>query len=407
MIRLADSLAQQKPTVLVVDDTPENLQLMNGLLRGLYKVRLANSGALALELALQSPQPDLILLDIMMPDLDGHEVCIRLKADPATQDIPVIFLSALSQERDQKRGFLDGCVDYITKPFSPDIVLARVATHVALKRASDILADHNRFLREEVERQTREVQNVQDVTILAMASLAETRDNETGMHLRRTQNYMRLLAEHLHQHSPYASQLNEGVIELLYKSTPLHDIGKVGIPDHILLKPGKLTAEEFRIMQKHSELGAHIIAEAEALLDAPSSFLRYAREIAHYHHENWDGSGYPKGLKGEAIPLSARLMAVADVYDALISKRCYKEAFSHEDATGFIESQVGRKFDPVIVEAFRQVADRFATIAATYKDNDSAKSPPAKTFSAKTPPAPSPPPSPDPAEEADDRQASC
>ncbi len=406
MIRLADSLAQRKPTVLVVDDTPENLQLMNGLLRGLYKVRLANSGALALELALQSPQPDLILLDIMMPDLDGHEVCIRLKADPATQDIPVIFLSALSQERDQKRGFLDGCVDYITKPFSPDIVLARVATHVALKRASDILADHNRFLREEVERQTREVQNVQDVTILAMASLAETRDNETGMHLRRTQNYMRLLAEHLHQHSPYASQLNEGVIELLYKSTPLHDIGKVGIPDHILLKPGKLTAEEFRIMQKHSELGAHIIAEAEALLDAPSSFLRYAREIAHYHHENWDGSGYPKGLKGEAIPLSARLMAVADVYDALISKRCYKEAFSHEDATGFIESQVGRKFDPVIVEAFRQVADRFATIAATFKDNDSAKSPTAKTSSAKIPPTPSLSPSPGPAEEADDRQAS-
>jgi putative two-component system response regulator len=349
---------------------------MNGLLRGLYKVRLANSGALALELALQSPQPDLILLDIMMPDLDGHEVCIRLKADPATQDIPVIFLTALSQEIDQKRGFLDGCVDYITKPFSPDIVLARVATHVALKRASDILADHNRFLREEVERQTREVQNVQDVTILAMASLAETRDNETGMHLRRTQNYMRLLAERLHQHSPYASQLNEGVIELLYKSTPLHDIGKVGIPDHILLKPGKLTPEEFRLMQKHSELGAHIIAEAEGLLDAPSSFLRYAREIAHYHHENWDGSGYPKGLKGEAIPLSARLMALADVYDALISKRCYKEAFSHEDATDFIESQVGRKFDPVIVEAFRQVADRFATVAATFKDNGPAPASP-------------------------------
>lgn len=397
MIHLADSLAQRKPTVLVVDDTPENLQLMNGLLRGHYKVRLANSGALALELALQAPQPDLILLDIMMPDLDGHEVCIRLKADPATQDIPVIFLTALSQEIDQRRGFLDGCVDYITKPFCPDIVLARVATHVALKRASDILADHNRFLREEVERQTAEVQKVQDVTILAMASLAETRDNETGMHLRRTQNYIRLLAEHLHQHSPYASQLNEGVIELLYKSTPLHDIGKVGIPDHILLKPGKLTPEEFRIMQKHSELGAHIIADAENLLDAPSSFLRYAREIAHYHHENWDGSGYPKGLKGEEIPLSARLMALADVYDALISKRCYKEAFSHEDATAFIESQVGRKFDPVIVEAFRKVADRFATIATTFKDNDPA--PPL--------PAPSAPPSASLAEKGEHGPRSC
>ncbi len=402
MTHLADSLGQSKPTVLVVDDTPENLQVMNGLLRGLYKVRLATSGGLALELALQTPQPDLILLDIMMPDLDGHEVCIRLKADPATQDIPVIFLTALNQEVDQKRGFLDGCVDYITKPFSPDIVLARVATHVALKRASDLLSDHNRYLREEVERQTRAVQKVQDVTILAMASLAETRDNETGMHLRRTQNYMKLLAEHLHRRSPYASQLDEEVIELLYKSTPLHDIGKVGIPDHILMKPGKLTPEEFMVMKKHSELGSHIIAQAEGLLDAPSSFLRFAREIAHYHHENWDGSGYPEGLQGEAIPLSARLMAVADVYDALISKRFYKEAFSHEEATRFIESQVGRKFDPVIVEAFRQVADRFATIAATFKDNNSA--PP---LAALPPPAPSLSPSPGLADEGENSPAFC
>lgn len=329
MIQLTASLSARKPTVLVVDDTPENLQLMNGLLRGQYKVRLATHGGIALELAHQDPQPDLILLDIMMPGLDGYEVCKRLKADSGTRSIPVIFLTALSQEMDEQRGFRDGCVDYITKPFCPDIVLARVATHVALKRASDLLVDHNRSLRKEVERQTREVQKVQDVTILIMASLAETRDNETGMHLRRTQNYMKILAEHLHQNSPYASQLDEEVIELLYKSTPLHDIGKVGIPDHILLKPGKLTPEEFRVMQKHSELGAHIISEAEKLLDTPSSFLRYAREIAYYHHENWDGSGYPIGLKGEAIPLSARLMSVADVYDALISKRCYKAAFAH------------------------------------------------------------------------------
>ena len=370
MTQLTASLSARKPAVLVVDDTPESLQLMNGLLRGQYKVQLATNGGIALELAHQDPQPDLILLDIMMPGLDGYEVCKQLKADPGTRRIPVIFLTALSQEMDEKRGFRDGCVDYITKPFCPDIVLARVATHVALKRASDLLAEHNRFLREEVEHQTREVQKVQDVTILMMASLAETRDNETGMHLRRTQNYMKILAEHLHHHSPYASQLNKEVIELLYKSTPLHDIGKVGIPDHILLKPGNLTPEEFRVMQKHSELGAHIISEAEDLLDTPSSFLRYAREIAYYHHENWDGSGYPSSLKGEAIPLSARLMAVADVYDALISKRCYKVAFAHMQACAFIESQVGRKFDPVIVEAFLQVADRFATIATTYRDNE-------------------------------------
>jgi len=359
-----------KPTLLVVDDTPENLQLMNALLRARYRVRLATSGEACLELALQPPQPDLVLLDIMMPGIDGYETCRRLKADARTCGIPVIFLTAMDQESDQEEGFRCGCVDFLTKPISPSLTLARVATHLSLKQATDQLAARNRSLSEEVELRTREVQQVQDVTILAMASLAETRDNETGMHIRRTQNYVRVLAEGLHQSSPYDHLLDASMIELLYKSAPLHDIGKVGIPDGILLKPGRLTSAEFEAMKRHAELGGRIIASAEKRLETPSSFLRFAREIAHSHHENWDGSGYPDGLAGEAIPLSARLMAVADVYDALISRRCYKQPMSHGDAAAMILAESGRKFDPVVIAMFRQLADRFASIAAQFRDSD-------------------------------------
>lgn len=359
-----------RATVLVVDDTPENLQLMNGLLREHYRVRIANNGSSALELARQSPLPDLILLDIMMPNLDGYEVCRRLKHDPITQKIPIIFLSAKDQDSDQEVGFDCGCVDYITKPISPPLVLARVATHVSLKRANDRLADNNRYLQSELERRTHEVQKVQDVTIMAMASLAETRDNETGMHIRRTQNYVRLLASHLAQGPRYSAQISDDMIDQLYKSAPLHDIGKVGISDGILLKPGRLSPQEFEVMKGHVILGDQILASAETMLEAPSSFLRFAREIARHHHENWDGTGYPDGLSGEAIPLSARLMAVADVYDALISKRCYKDPFSHEQACSFILEADGRKFDPTIVAAFRELAGTFETIADQFRDNN-------------------------------------
>lgn len=363
--------ADRKPTLLVVDDAPENLQLMNSLLRDRYRVRLATDGESGLKLALQDPQPDLILLDIVMPGIDGYETCRQLKALARTRAIPVIFLTAMNQDSDQEEGFRCGCVDFITKPISPSLTLARVATHVSLKRATDILSDQNRSLQAEVERRTLEVQTVQDVTILAMASLAETRDNETGMHIRRTQNYVKALAEGLLEHSPYANQLDELMIDLLFKSAPLHDIGKVGIPDEILLKPGKLTNEEFTLMKQHAELGARIIISAEEELKSPSSFLRYAREIAHHHHENWDGSGYPAGLAGETIPLSARLMAVADVYDALISRRCYKPPMSHDEACALIHQQCGSKFDPVVIAEFEQLHARFADIAREFADHGS------------------------------------
>jgi len=367
---MADALDfTDKRSILVVDDTPENLQLMNGLLKDDYKVRVANGGEPALKLAAQQP-PDLILLDIMMPGMDGYEVCRRLKADVATRDIPVIFLTAKAQVEDEQRGFDTGCVDYITKPVSPPIVLARVKTHLTLKAAADFLRDKNAFLETEVQRRTREVGVVQDVTIMAMASLAETRDNETGNHIRRTQHYVKALAERLKDHPRFARVLDAATIEMLYKSAPLHDIGKVGIPDQVLLKPGKLTPEEFELMKTHTTLGRDAIAAAERLIGVENSFLRLAREIAYGHQEKWDGTGYPQGLAGETIPVSARLMAVADVYDALISRRVYKPAFPHEKAVAIVLEGRDKHFDPDVVDAFTAIAEDFRAIAARFADSD-------------------------------------
>ena len=360
-----------KPTILVVDDTPDNLALLQLLLRDLYKVKGANNGERGLKIAASDHPPDLILLDIMMPGIDGYEVCRRLKADPATRDIPVIFLTAKAEVEDEQRGFELGAVDYITKPISPPIVLARVKTHLMLKATADFLRDKNVFLEQEVARRTREIMAIQDVTILALTSLAETRDNETGNHIRRTQNYVRALARKLSTHPRFAAFLTLQNIELLYKSAPLHDIGKVGIPDRILLKPGKLTPEEFEIMKTHTTLGRDAIAHAEQQLGVDVSFLTFAKEIAYCHQEKWDGTGYPQGLRGDAIPISARLMAVADVYDALISRRVYKEPMTHAQALDIIRQTAGRHFDPDVVAAFLEVHETFHAIAVAYADTDS------------------------------------
>ncbi len=355
--------------VLVVDDTPDNLLLMSELLQPHYRVKLAISGEKALQIANSTPQPQLVLLDIMMPQIDGYEVCERLKANPATRDIPVIFLTALSRQEDETRGFELGAVDYITKPISPPIVLARVATHLLLKASADFLRDQNAFLEQEVQKRTAEVQAIQDVAIHAMASLAETRDNETGGHIRRTQFYVKALATELARHPRYSAQLNEGMIDILFKSAPLHDIGKVGIPDAILLKPDRLTPAEFAIMQQHTTLGRDAIVHAEERLGMRVPFLQCAKEIAYSHQEKWDGSGYPQGLAGEAIPLSARLMALADVYDALISRRVYKTGLPHAVARGIIVNGAGHHFDPEVVEAFTACEDAFQSIAERFADH--------------------------------------
>jgi putative two-component system response regulator len=353
--------------VLVVDDVPANLQLISELLRELYHVRIATSGAQALKIV-DRTIPDLILLDVMMPEMDGYEVCRRLQQNPQTRDVPVMFLSARIQHEDECHGFALGAADYLFKPINPAILLARVQTQLRLKATTDLLRSHNAYLDQEVLARTRELQATHDVTILALASLAETRDNETGNHLRRTQHYVRLLAEKLSEHPRFSAHLDDQSIELMFKSAPLHDIGKVGIADHILLKPGRFEPAEFEIMKTHAQLGYQALVHAEELLGAQVPFLRIAKEIALCHHEKWDGSGYPNGLARDAIPVSARLMAVADVYDAVISRRVYKSQMCHEKAFGIICEGAGRHFDPDVVAAFIDLEKEFERIAERYAD---------------------------------------
>lgn len=359
--------------ILIVDDERLNLNVLSGLLKPEYKVMAAINGEQALKAARSDKAPDLILLDIMMPEMDGYQVCKYLKEDETTRDIPVIFLTAMTQEEDETRGFQLGAVDYIHKPISPPIVLARVRTQLRLKEANDFLKNQNRILEEKVQKRTHMLGQLQDVSMTAMGALAESRDPETGNHIRRTQHYVKLLAERLQDHPEFRDYLTPESIELLFKSAPLHDIGKVGVPDHILLKPGQLTDEEFEEMKKHTLYGRDAILAAESRLEQPESFLQLAREIACYHQEKWDGSGYPEGLSGEAIPICARLMAVADVYDALISRRVYKPPFSHEKAVKIIREGRGSHFDPDITDAFLAIADRFNEVARNFSDEEQAE----------------------------------
>lgn len=357
-------------TILVVDDEPGNLLLLTQLLRPVYHVRAANSGENALGAAASEPRPDLILLDVMMPGMDGYEVLARLRCNPATVDIPVIFVTALADVDDEDYGLALGAADYMSKPIKPALVLARVRTQLEAKHTRDWLNDKNAILEAEVSRRMVENDLTQLVSIRALAHLAELRDPETGNHILRTQNYVRALALRLRQHRRFSAFLDSRTIDLLTKSAPLHDIGKVGIPDSILQKPGPLTPEEWVIMKTHSRLGSEAIKQAEADVDQRIDFLALAKEIAHWHHEKWDGSGYPDGLNGDAIPISARLMAVADVFDALISRRAYKPAMSYEKAREIIAEGSGIHFDPDIVAAFLEGFDAMTAIADQYNDWD-------------------------------------
>lgn len=354
----------KKQTILIVDDAPGNVDLLNLILNNEYRIKVALNGEKAIEIASDlADLPDLILLDVMMPGLDGYEVCRQLKTSSLTYKIPIIFVSALSEASDESKGFELGAVDYISKPISAPIVRARVKTHLTMY-------DQNRILEEKVRERTEELAHAQDVTIIGFAALAEFRDHETGAHIIRTQQYVHILAQYLAIHPRFMASLGKEEIELLYKSAPLHDIGKIAVPDNILLKPGKLTPAEFDEMKKHTFYGRDAIARAEqALGNAQNSFLRLAKEIAFTHHEKWNGTGYPQGLSGDDIPISGRLMALADIYDALVSQRVYKAAMPHETAVEIIATERGQHLDPDVVDAFIDLQGTFKNIADSITDS--------------------------------------
>jgi putative two-component system response regulator len=346
--------------ILLVDDNTANLQALRELLEGLgCKILVAKSGASALTIV-EKARPDLILLDIMMPEMDGYEVCRRLKEDEATSHIPVLFLTALADPEDEARGLALGALDYITKPFHPDRIRARVRNYLELKRYQNHLDEVARI-------RTRELQLTQAVMIESLATLVQYRDPETGGHIRRTQSYIKALAMHLKNHPRFCAELSDASIELLYLSAPLHDIGKVAMRDDILLKAWAPGGDEFERMKKHTILGHEALRAAERKL-GKSDFLRYAREIALTHHERWDGSGYPGGLKGDEIPISGRLMAIADVYDAMVSKRVYQAPLPHEEAVQIIKNGEGTLFDPDVVDALLELEAVFHNIALNYAD---------------------------------------
>jgi putative two-component system response regulator len=369
--------------ILLVDDDPAVLAILKESLRPHYQIRIATNGQKALELAHLQPLPDLILLDVKLPDMHGYDVCTQLKQDPLTTAIPVMFLSSHSDVGHITHGLELGAVDYVSKPVAAPILLARVRTHLRLREAGDLLRDQNVHLESLVSKRTRDLeartmelqartadlQLSQDLTIVALGSIAETRDNETGNHIHRTRAYVQVMTQRLAPTPRYRDTVSEEQWTMIWKSAPLHDIGKVGIPDHILLKPGKLTTEEFSVMKRHPAIGRDALRDAEMRMGAEGSFLGVAKEIAYGHHERWDGTGYPQGLSRVATPLSARLMALADVYDALIHKRVYKPAWSHADAVDMIRAGRGGHFDPSLVDCFLEDADEFRYIASRFSDD--------------------------------------
>lgn len=352
----------KKEKILIVDDLPDNIMILMNILKDDYTVIAATNGEKALDMARQEPQPDIILLDIIMPEMDGYEVCRRLQRDIQTRDIPIIFITAKTEADDEAKGLMLGAVDYIGKPIVPAIVRARVRNHLELKR-------HRNHLEELVAQRTHQLKKAKESVIEAMGMVAEHRDPETGAHISRTKRYVNLIAWELSKLPKYQKILTPQIIELVTHAAPLHDLGKIAIPDAILLKEGALSPEEWKTMQTHSLIGEETIYLAEHKFN-DNDTLFIAKEIAGAHHERWDGRGYPRGLSGEHIPLWGRIMAIADVYDAIISRRVYKEPMSHKEAVAYILKERGGHFDPEVVDAFIAVSEGFLETALKYADND-------------------------------------
>jgi putative two-component system response regulator len=341
-------------TVLIVDDAPENIHVLCAILGNDYQLKVAITGQLALKIVAMQP-PDLIILDVMMPGLDGYEVCRQIKENEATRHIPVIFVTARRNIEDETRGFEVGAADYITKPFSQPIVLARVQAHLALNNQQQYLQSLVRERTCDLESSNQKLEQTYLTMILQLGRAADYRDNETGMHVVRVGNFSKLLG--------LASGFLESRAELLKYASMMHDIGKIGIPDHVLLKPGKLTADEFEIIKNHPQIGAIIIGDHEA------EVLKMAKEIALSHHEKWNGLGYPKGLSGTDIPLVGRIVAIADVFDALTCVRPYKTAWPVEKAFELIASEAGKHFDPHLVGLFLKAEAEVRRITTQYSDS--------------------------------------
>jgi putative two-component system response regulator len=352
----------KEANILVVDDTPANLKMLSGMLKEQgYKARPVPSGKLALKAAESNP-PDLILLDINMPEMDGYEVCRYLKENEMLRDIPIIFISALTETVDKLKAFSVGGVDYVTKPFQFEEVRARVETHLRIRHLQMELEKHNRHLEKLVKEQVKEISDSQMSTILALARLAESRDKETGQHLEHVQAYCKTLATKLSETKRFQGVIDDRYIDNIFHASPLHDIGKVGIADSILLKAGKLTKEEFNIMKEHTNIGAQTL-EVVRNRYPNNKFVNMGIAVARSHHEKWDGTGYPDGLAGEDIPLCARIMAFADVYDALISERHYKDVLSYKESRDMMVVESGKYFDPLLVEIFLEIEDKFIEIS--------------------------------------------
>jgi len=342
-----------KPVILIVDDAPESIDVLRGVLGAEYQVKAAIHGVIALDLVKASP-PDLILLDIMMPEMDGFEVCARLKATPSSAQIPVIFVTTLADAGSEGRGLELGAVDYLTKPYVPSLVLSRVKSHLALHH-------RNRSLEQEVLARTRELSDTRLEIIRRLGRAGEYRDNETGMHVLRMSHIARLLALRM--------GMSDAEADLVLQAAPMHDVGKLGIPDRILLKPGKLSPEEWEIMKRHTVIGAEIVG------DHASELMQTARMVALRHHERWDGSGYPHALSGEAIPKIARLVAVSDVFDALLSARPYKAPWTVAETVAEFKAQSGRHFEPGAVSALLDILPHCLAVRERYRDDANVTSP--------------------------------
>ncbi|MDR3358002.1 MAG: response regulator [Desulfovibrio sp.] len=353
--------AMPRSRVLIVDDAAENLRILGETLRDNYIIMFARNGQDALRIAESDTPPDLILLDVVMPGMNGYEACRRLKKSPKTSDIPVIFVTAQDDGVDEATGLSLGAQDYIKKPFIASLVRNRVDSAVELKR-------HRDHLNELVAERTRQLALTQEATIHAMANLAEWRDPETGAHIKRTQNYVQALSRHMAKLPGYNETLTAEFISMLYLSAPLHDVGKVAIPDAVLHKPGRLSEVEFEIMKEHTTRGRDMLSSTKEFLGEENSFLNTAQDIAYCHHERWDGKGYPRRLGKGEIPLSARLMSVADVYDALRSKRVYKPGMTHEEAARIILEGKATQFDPDVTDAFDRLQPIFQSIAVRYAE---------------------------------------